>query len=87
MNKSILVIDTPYSCSNCPINFWNNCGVLEHKSKTSGHIENPSYERLQNCPLKPLPEKLSPTGHPDDDCGDVYVDGYNQCIDDIKEEI
>lgn len=57
MSKAILVIDMPESCSSCPINFWNRCNVLEAQKKLSGWIENPSRERLKNCPLRPLPEK------------------------------
>jgi len=41
-------MEMPDRCCNCPINFWNNCGLLD---KISGHIENPSHERLPNCPL------------------------------------
>ena len=53
MDKAILIIDMPEYCCNCPLNFWNRCGVLEAKEKMSGCIENPSTEKLSNCPLKP----------------------------------
>ena len=47
----LIDIEMPECCANCPINFWNSCRILESQSKTSGHIENPSDERLSNCPL------------------------------------
>lgn len=45
----------PDACCECPVNFWNSCGILEHtKGKTLGRIEHPSTERLPDCPLIPL---------------------------------
>ena len=87
MSKAILVIDMPESCCNCPINFWNNCGRLESKSKTSGRIENPSTERLQNCPLKSLPDKYNMDNVVcDRDYNGDYEYGYNACVDEILGE-
>ena len=77
MNKAILVIDMPEYCCNCSLNFWNRCGVLEAKEKLSGHIENPSTERLENCPLKPVPEEQLIWY--DDERSD-WERGYNNCL-------
>ena len=85
MNKAILVIDMPNACCECPINFWNHCGVLEHNRKFSGIIENPSTERLDGCPLNPVPEKyeIDKIKDPFYECQFEY--GYNHCIDEILE--
>lgn len=90
MDKAILIIDMPEFCCNCPLNFWNKCIILEEKAKTSGHIENPSRNRLKDCPLKLLPEKydiekemLKPH---DRDCTWEFEGGYNACIDEILDK-
>lgn len=88
MKKAVLVIDMPESCCNCPMNFWNNCGVLDAKKKFSGRIEKPSTERLKDCPLKLLPEKYETDKNK---CSDPFYQfefeyGYNQCIDEIVDK-
>ena len=45
-------MEMPKYCSDCPINFWNNCGLIKWGSAIGGRIENPDDERLPNCPLK-----------------------------------
>ena len=94
MSKSILVIDTPINCIQCPClhryddDDW--CAVL------CNVIYNPR-NRDKDCPLKPVPEKID---IPDFDHSikaesdnafnvGAYMynrgqyRGYNQCIDEI----
>lgn len=81
MSKSILVIDTPEGCGDCPLCGESFMTYREYCRITATYIwtaDKPTW-----CPLKPLPEKLSPTGYPNDDYGDGYVNGYNECIDEI----
>lgn len=42
-------MEMPECCANCPINFWNHCRLM---NQINGRIENPSNERLPDCPLK-----------------------------------
>lgn len=80
--KAILVIDMPSSCSMCKADkickVWN-----EEQIKFKGY-----NDRLDACPLKPMPEKL------EDGYGEKYrravywhyEDGWNECIDEILGE-
>lgn len=87
MQKAILVMDMPDRCCNCPMNFWNNCGILQYNWQPH-RIENPSTERLPNCPLRPVPEKIDmyKSITQDPDYSAEYGFGYNDCIDEILEE-
>lgn len=92
MSKSVLVIDTPKSCYNCPfgteyydIFYKGNCELAEHLGKimtlvTEEYYGFESKSRPDWCPLKPLPEKSTTENDMTDyQCG--MVDGRNQCID------
>ena len=81
MNKSILVIDTPECCRECPLCAEEHMTYRDYCRITNDVIW--TMDKPKWCPLKPLPETLSPSGHPDDDWGDGYVDGYNACIEEI----
>lgn len=80
MSKSILVIDTPDYCTECPLcvedsNYRDRCLTLYERIFTT---EKPDW-----CPLKTIPSRCNYSGHPDDKYGDGYADGYNDCIDEI----
>lgn len=80
MSKSILVIDTPKSCSECRIfnSDFYTCQLVfgELYEETKKGI------RHENCPLKPLPERKYYS-----DGDDIrYVDGYEDCLDEILGE-
>lgn len=75
MSKSVLVIDTPKSCYNCPFGteyydiyiYKGNCELAEHLGKimtllTEEYYGFESKSRPDWCPLKPLPEKMKVTG-------------------------
>lgn len=80
MNKAILILDMPDSCSKCPclkvgwLDYYcgatNNTIVFGYENK----------EREANCPIKHIPEKKLIWN--DNDCD--YELGYNNCLDDIN---
>lgn len=99
MSKSILVIDTPENCYDCPFG-TEYCGNLEYEGccelaecldydvilMTEEHYDCESKSRPDWCPLKPLPEKSTiEKDMTDYQCG--MVDGRNQCIDEITGEV
>ena len=82
MSKSILVIDTPEYCSECPVCYedWQNreyCGI------TSERIW---YDNIPEwCPLKEAPKKMEGYDSIKRQWGE-YEDGWNHCIDCILGE-
>ena len=95
MSKSVLVIDTPENCYDCPFG-TEYCGNLEYAGyceladcldcdvilTTEEHYDCESKSRPDWCPLKPLPEKSTIENDMTDyQCG--MIDGRNQCIDEI----
>ena len=91
--KAVLVIgEMPKNCSDCWLHrneysdyekVWEDiCHNAEHEchvlSKTN-YIKRPSW-----CPLKPLPKKIKHKDEIDYDYG--YIDGRNECIDEITGE-
>ena len=95
MSKSVLVMNTPENCYDCPFG-TAYCGELEYVGycelagcldydvilMTEEHYDCESKSRPDWCPLMDLPEK---------DNGDYlantfdagFVEGRNQCIDEI----
>ena len=95
MSKSVLVIDTPENCYDCPFG-TEYCGNLECEGRceladcldydvilmTEEHYDCESKSRPDWCPLKELPEKSTIENDMTDyQCG--MVNGRNQCIDEI----
>ena len=91
MSKSILIIDTPESCLECPFRY-NDGYSSEYKSTWFtrrcylSHDQVYENEILENCPLKPMPQKKNT------DMSFSTMDewleyseriGYNFCIDEI----
>lgn len=74
-SKSILVIDTPNDCYDCPCYYEerNKCEVIF--KNVDDDIEKPSW-----CPLRPLPREW--TMDEVDPCAynEGFVDGVNYCI-------
>lgn len=100
MSKSVLVIDTPKNCYECPFG-TEYCGNLEYEGYcelagclnsdmrliTEEHYDYESESRPDWCPLKPLPEKMTiPRGARNTD-GIEYAAGYNTCINEITRKV
>lgn len=85
MSKSILIIDTPESCTNCEIRFddiySNWCPY--HNPEVDGVYKYVKQRTKPDwCPLKPMPEKR--TIYPGDIGASAYeARGYNRCINEI----
>ena len=79
MSKSVLVIDTPESCAQCPLlNGSDECVMQD----ASANFNADSFDELMHgCPLKSLPEKM--TGVAPTDHWNSIKAGWNGCIDEI----
>lgn len=100
MSKSVLVIDTPENCYDCPFG-TEYCGDSEYEGRcelaecldsdtrliAEEHYDYESKSRPEWCPLKPLPEKMIvPRGARNTD-GLEYAFGYNTCINEITGKV
>ena len=100
MSKSILVIDTPENCYDCPFG-TEYCGNLEYDGlceladcldydvilMTEEHYDYESKSRPKWCPLKPLPEKkeyIVPNDNVESQ-KDIIAVGWNDCLREITE--
>ena len=95
MSKSVLVLDTPTNCYDCPFG-TGYCSDLEYEGlceladcldydvilMTEEHYDCESKSRPDWCPLKLLPEKDTKNHFPDE-FEDGYAIGWNACIDEI----
>lgn len=83
MNKAILVIDMPDSCSKCLLMYGND---ISDWCLPMGNFNGDVYRHTTDntkpdwCPLKPIPKKLK--GHDSIyyQWGE-YEDGWNHCLD------
>ena len=91
-DKSVMVIDTPKTCIECPFceeldpqEWWGECCITKKNIYAYGdeEIKVPEW-----CPLRPLPEKAavdeSMLGIGFDDFNTLYYLGFNECIDMIS---
>lgn len=85
MNKSILVIDTPTKCEECPCytdemisKHWNMCRKLNKDVDTEA---NKPYW----CPLKPIPQEKEDLYYPCNEYERAFNEGYNRYRDEILE--
>lgn len=88
MNKAILVIDMPDSCSKCPL-FGAYYADMCCKGMNNRGINYPYPKDFRQdwCPLKPVPEKYNMDNVVcDRDYDGDFEYGYNQCIDEILGE-
>lgn len=92
MSKSVLVIETPENCYDCPIG--QDCSnILETSLFCLGAgkcvIDKEAATIPNWCPLKPLPEKMKVTGIYNGEYFKAggklpsYKIGWNDCIDEI----
>lgn len=87
MSKSVLVIDTPESCTECKIGhdmsgYMEVCIICQVANKVTLNDEAESIPDW--CPLKPLPEKM--TGVVLTEHWNGVKKGWNGCIDAITGE-
>ncbi len=94
MSKSVLMIDTPENCYDCPFG-TTYCGELEYVGyceladcldydvilMTEEHYDYESKSRPDWCPLKPLPEKMTEVDSTD--YWNSIKAGWNGCINKI----
>ena len=94
MSKSVLVIDTPKNCYDCPFG-TEYCGDSEYEGScelaecldsdmrliTEEHYDYESESKPDWCPLNPLPEKM--TGVAQTDHWNSIKAGWNGFIDEI----
>lgn len=78
MGKSILVIDTPESCTECTFSEYQ--GIVCRATGLNKSHSNP--EKPDWCPLQDAPNKKGKNPyHNERESG--YVDGWNDCLDQI----
>ena len=88
--KSILIIDTPTRCFDCPLftddeddchyGFCDNRNILKQKEAQEKVRFN---EKPTWCPLKNLPEPKD-IGYPNDDYDVGFGDGWDACLKEIQ---
>lgn len=97
MSKSVLVLDTPKNCYDCPFG-TAYCGELEYVGycelagcldydvilMTEEHYDYESKSKPDWCPLKPLPKYKSIEKPGEYEYG--IQCGWNRCIDEIAGE-
>lgn len=76
MGKSILIIDTPKCCGECPMSGTSVCRKWNRKDAKTFP---------KDCQLKELPKKKSETSKYGSNV--YYAEGYNACIDEILKEV
>lgn len=84
MSKALLVIDMPNECMECTLRYKD--GDTDDWFRFRCHISDDQVqkgERLENCPLKPMPEKRITDLLTTCDFGCGFDTGYNACIDEI----
>ena len=79
MSKSVLVMDTPDSCSECFCQ--KGYTVYGYACGFANMINEDTHCRPNWCPLKPLPKYKSMEKPRVYECGKMY--GWNRCIDEI----
>lgn len=77
MSKSVLAIDTPESCAQCPLlNGSDECVMQD----ASANFNADSFDDLMHrCPLKPLPKEKE-EGDWRSKLSLAWIRGWNTCI-------
>ena len=90
MSKSILIMDTPKNCDECPLVNSLYFGVW--CNSTGKELED-THTKPDWCPLSLLPERINLRQYVDNCAADMnsviayaYAQGYNDCLDEILEE-
>lgn len=85
--KSVLVIDTPKNCIDCPCSYFTE-GTTEYAQSDYCIVTNSEIEDLdgilEDCPLKKLPQ-IRPCNYYDfEHYNSGYDKGWNDCIEAIS---
>lgn len=83
MSKAVLIIDMPDNCYDCILNYDSFCCSINNTNFFDSTKFDPVKTRLNNCPLKLLPEEDKECHYPDE-YEDGYADGWNACIKEIN---
>ena len=86
-NKSIFILNTPDNCYDCPLSYDSySCMITGSNFFTRDNFDC-CKSRLENCPLSPLPEKISLKQYTDNTVPNIesilsyqYAQGWNGCI-------
>ena len=80
--KSVLVIDTPERCEDCPCAYFTEGATSDYCRVTDSDIED-GMLILEDCPLKKLPQ-IRPCNYYDfEHYTSGYDKGWNDCIEHI----
>ena len=84
MGKAILVIDMPNCCDECFALDDNGdypfCLITQEQR---GYTFRTREQKMDKCPFKLAPSSCVYSGHPFDQYGDGFADGYNTCLEEI----
>ena len=78
MAKVMLIIDMPNKCAECQL-FYNTAGTK--MCEAIGILVECEEKRQEWCPLREVPQKKEYNHY--QDYGQVLIEGYNACIDEI----
>ena len=83
MSKSVLLIDTPEDCIQCPLLTGSDERMLQDEN--TNFNADTLDELIQTCPLKLLPEKKNMTVPVSnyEVQKNLLAEGWNACIDEI----
>lgn len=85
--KTILVIDKPEDCHQCPLFYVEGDGYYGYYAcvhKDIVYQDVGDYEQPKHCILKPLPQSINPYMKENSDYLDrQYINGWNDCLDEI----
>ena len=79
-NKSILVIDTPTNCYECPLIYWGNIGGWNCKPTRA--LLDDANRKPEWCPLRQLPEWKDVPEYLETN-RDWEAWGFDQCLTEI----
>ena len=84
MKKAVLIMNMPETCDECPLHLRDDdahdwCSPLD-QFMWDDDLE----KKLDECPLKPLPEKKKLTFAKNENADHIF--GWNNCIDQIVEQ-
>lgn len=77
--KSILVIETPTNCYECPLIYWGNIGGWNCKPTRA--LLDDANGKPEWCPLRPLPQKIEGKR---EKFMPTYSLGWNDCLDAVE---